>query len=429
MKNLLCFLSAIFLLAAGAHAVTTGQYEVRVYNGNSFTPSYLTLSDGQALGQNGGVPAAVSMTSGLTVGSTSVSGTGSGDLLKSDGTSLQKLTPGTGVSAALANAVNGSGGLLTYGIIGTSGAAVPLLNAANTWIANQSLTNSTAASNGSQQASPTLTLSGQGWETNTSASQTVLWTQVAQPVQGTSNPSVQWQLKANVNGSPSALPAIVAQSNGPVILNGVGGIGNANVLTLRHPDAYTGDIASIALGGAGNMEICQTMAIYPGQGIMSHQFGNGAYGLWLYGDDLWSYLKSTQNVIWIQNGTSAQKFFVTNTYTSATNWEAGVFDWQTTGNTLLIGSQVGSGGGTVRDVQLVRGGATKITVGANTTTHAQPVKLPNYTVSGLPSASTCGAGSMAFVTDATSTTGYTSVAGGGSNKVLVVSDGTNWIIH
>jgi hypothetical protein len=36
---------------------------------------------------------------------------------------------------------------------------------------------------------------------------------------------------------------------------------------------------------------------------------------------------------------------------------------------------------------------------------------------------------MAFVTDATSTTAYTTVAGGGSNKVLVISDGTNWVIH
>ena len=56
-------------------------------------------------------------------------------------------------------------------------------------------------------------------------------------------------------------------------------------------------------------------------------------------------------------------------------------------------------------------------------------KLSSYTVSQLPSASTVGVGVMAFVTDATATTAYTTVSGGGSNKVLVVSDGTNWIIH
>jgi len=35
---------------------------------------------------------------------------------------------------------------------------------------------------------------------------------------------------------------------------------------------------------------------------------------------------------------------------------------------------------------------------------------------------------MAFVTDATSTTTYTTVAGGGSNKVMVISDGTNFYV-
>jgi hypothetical protein len=58
-------------------------------------------------------------------------------------------------------------------------------------------------------------------------------------------------------------------------------------------------------------------------------------------------------------------------------------------------------------------------------------RLANYTVSSLPSASTEGAGATAFVTDAstTATLGLgTTVAGGGSNKVPVYSDGTNWII-
>lgn len=40
---------------------------------------------------------------------------------------------GSGVATAMGNAVNASAGLLTYGIIGTSGAAVPLLNSAVTF--------------------------------------------------------------------------------------------------------------------------------------------------------------------------------------------------------------------------------------------------------------------------------------------------------
>lgn len=57
--------------------------------------------------------------------------------------------------------------------------------------------------------------------------------------------------------------------------------------------------------------------------------------------------------------------------------------------------------------------------------------LRSFVVSALPSASTSGAGATAFVTDATLpiTTGLgLSVTGGGTNKVPVYSDGTNWII-
>jgi len=59
------------------------------------------------------------------------------------------------------------------------------------------------------------------------------------------------------------------------------------------------------------------------------------------------------------------------------------------------------------------------------------LRTAQTTVSGLPSASTAGAGARAYVTDAsasmTSGIGAT-VTGGGSNKVPVYSDGTNWII-
>jgi hypothetical protein len=48
------------------------------------------------------------------------------------------------------------------------------------------------------------------------------------------------------------------------------------------------------------------------------------------------------------------------------------------------------------------------------------------TVANLPSAATAGAGSRAFVTDSSVSTFGTTVAAGGSTKVPVYSDGTNW---
>lgn len=56
------------------------------------------------------------------------------------------------------------------------------------------------------------------------------------------------------------------------------------------------------------------------------------------------------------------------------------------------------------------------------------IRTLSTTVASLPTAANAGAGARAFVTDANSTTFLSTVAGGGANKVPVVSDGTNWII-
>jgi hypothetical protein len=72
------------------------------------------------------------ISTGITIGTTTITGGTTGRLLTS-GTTVGELTLGTGVSSALGNTVNAANGLLTYGIIGTSGAAVPLLNVTNTW--------------------------------------------------------------------------------------------------------------------------------------------------------------------------------------------------------------------------------------------------------------------------------------------------------
>jgi len=55
------------------------------------------------------------------------------------------------------------------------------------------------------------------------------------------------------------------------------------------------------------------------------------------------------------------------------------------------------------------------------------VRTGSFTVATLPAAATYPGG-MAYVTDANATTRLATVAGGGSNKVMVFSDGTNWLI-
>lgn len=56
------------------------------------------------------------------------------------------------------------------------------------------------------------------------------------------------------------------------------------------------------------------------------------------------------------------------------------------------------------------------------------IKVTACTVAQLPSAATAGVGARATVTDASATTFASIVAGGGSNKIPVFSNGTNWII-
>ena len=59
--------------------------------------------------------------------------------------------------------------------------------------------------------------------------------------------------------------------------------------------------------------------------------------------------------------------------------------------------------------------------------YAATVRHKAYTVATLPSAASFE-GAIAYVTDANATTRLATVAGGGSNKVIVYSDGTNWVI-
>lgn len=110
---------------------------------------------------------------------------------------------------------------------------------------------------------------------------------------------------------------------------------------------------------------------------------------------------------------------------------------------LLWSTSADSAPTTTTDVGLARNAAGVLEVNNNTAATYRDLKLrnllagggngsyvqtPSMTVANLAAASTAGSGARAFVTDATATTFLSTVAGGGSNKVPVVSDGTNWLI-
>jgi hypothetical protein len=115
-------------------------------------------------------------------------------------------------------------------------------------------------------------------------------------------------------------------------------------------------------------------------------------------------LRDAANIFAQRRGTNAQTFRVYNTYTDASNYERLSTTWS---SNVCYTKPENAGTGSARLYVPVTGATT---------------------VSGLPAAATAGAGARAFVTDANATTFLSTVAGGGANKVPVVSDGTNWLI-
>lgn len=117
-------------------------------------------------------------------------------------------------------------------------------------------------------------------------------------------------------------------------------------------------------------------------------------------------------------------------------------DTNVSGGNLTISSGIGTGNATISSLALASPIAVTGGTGAQTQTTGLTIvggaaRLTNYTVSSgnvspaLPSAVNAGAGAMAFVIDATLTaiTGLgLAPIGGGSNKVPVYSDGTQWLI-
>lgn len=200
----------------------------------------------------------------------------------------------------------------------------------------------------------------------------------------------------------------------------------------------TSTIGWLRVGYSGNdyIGIGTTNSAYPDLQV----YANGAIG--------WSVNASPASGtydLWLRRGAAntltlgppdaasptAQTFAVQNVSTGTSN---------TNGANFTIAGSKGTGTGTGGSLifQVSPAGttgtsqnalATALTIDSTkTATFTGAVKTLSTTVSALPSASTAGAGARAFVTDATATTFLSTVAGGGSNKVPVVSDGTNWLI-
>lgn len=160
-----------------------------------------------------GSPAATQIavfTSGTVI--TGAGATISGSTIKS--ASTVDLVLGTTSFGTAVTFTSANGNATFVGTISSQQATVRANSIAATSTDGSVLQNLTAAALGAQQWSPRIHWIGQGWETSTSASQTVeFWAEV-QPIQGASNPTGNWVVTSRVNSGTVNAQLAVTNANG-----------------------------------------------------------------------------------------------------------------------------------------------------------------------------------------------------------------------
>lgn len=218
------------------------------------------------------------------------------------------------------------------------------------------LQNSTAATAGNQQYSPGMVFEGQGWKTNTTAaSQAVNFREYLGVIQGAANPSFVFEWDGSINGGAYA---------NLMNLSSAGQLVVASTIAAGGGISATGTVTATTAIGAGATSF--------------FTWGAGTTQPNLYSD-------ANYNMT-LRNGTNAHELWVDNTWTSSTNYEAGVFGFTQNANILSIGTKIGSSG-TLRNIQFIGGNigmgiapstSAKLILPAGTTTVA-PLLLTSGT--------------------------------------------------
>jgi hypothetical protein len=212
------------------------------------------------------------------------------------------------------------------------------------------LRNTTAAAAGAQQVSPSLVLEGRGWRTNATAqSQVVRFRQNVLPVQGAASPSAQWRLQSEINNDGNwqdRLRYDTATSRFFTDTNFFNGIGSSGFGFLTF---FSNNGDTLGVWGGNGVVIPTAVSLIWTDGDL-----NGNRDLFLR--------RARANVLAINNGAAACGLEIANTHSSATNRETGMLRWGS--NTLQIGTEKGSSGGTARPMSFVTDGTDRLTIDA-----------------------------------------------------------------
>ena len=156
------------------------------------------------------------------------------------------------------------------------------------------------------------------------------------------------------------LPIFTTDSSGAIVGSAVVGtlLAANGVVTapaysfVNDPDSgwyrFGADDYRFSADGVDSFRLSGANAVIPvGGAIAWGSVGVGTPDLFLRRD--------AANTLAQRNGTAAQSFRLYNTFTDASNYERGVFDWTTLANVLAIGTQKG-GTGSTRSVGILVGG-------------------------------------------------------------------------
>jgi hypothetical protein len=256
--------------------------------------------------------------------------------VQNSGSSTQGFLVSTLDSAIVTNA------MLANSSITVNGSAIRLGGA----VSNLQTTNGTLALAGFSSITGTLSLAGiaQG---DATTGQYLQWSGSA------------WAPVTLSTGLTINTTAITGGTSGYVLYDNAGVLGK-----IAATDASTASTI-VKRDSSGNASFASVNASggFYGNGFTAGYFANGYLAIIVdaaritmgaYNDIALS--RNGYGILRQDYGVSAANFMVCNTFTSTTNWEAGVFDWQTSSNTLRLGSDKGAVGGSARDVTLIRGG-------------------------------------------------------------------------
>lgn len=289
---------------------------------------------------------------GITIGSTAITGGTSGRLLTS-GTTVGEQTLGTGVATALAVNVGSTGAFVANGgALGTPSSGT-LTSCTGLPISGLTASTSAAIGVGSIEL---------GNATDTT---------IARVSAGVA--SIEGATIATLS-TAQTWTAVQTFSSAPVITTitgGYGGLGGLIITSNNTGGTYLGSssyVPGVTVGSAASLGFSSGA---PTAGPDCASARDAA--------DAWAH----------RRGTNAQALRVYNTFTSATNFERASISWAT--NILSIGTEKGSGGGTARAMQLVTDGTSRVNIGA-------AGELGLYGVTAVARATTAGAAST-FVTN------------------------------